>query len=114
MKTYTIKPEYLNLYGDNANPMTVITESDIERFAEDWNMDEFDIRCQLIENPEKPAFSAIHRFVGSPGWEELNDLIAEDSGIPEPYFETEEDYKQGVKEGFVKYDNYYTTIYADE
>ena len=114
MKTYTIKPEYLANYGSDANPMTVITESDIDRFAEEWDMDEFDIRQQLIENPEKPAFVPVHRFVGKPTWEELNELMRFDSGIDEDYFETEADYKQAIREGFVKYDGYYTTIYADE
>lgn len=114
MKTYTIKPEFLHLYGKDANPMTVLTESDVENFAQEWEMDEFDIRQQLIENDPKPAFRPVHRFIGKPGWQELNDLIREDSGCDEDYCETENDYKQGVREGFIKYDGYYTTVFVDD
>ena len=112
MKTYIIKPEYLDRFGADANPMIVLTDSDIERFAADWEMSEDDLRDQLIE--QKPTgWTAIHRFVGKPGWQELNDLIREDSGVQEDYCETENDYKQAVLEGFIKYDGYYTTIWED-
>lgn len=112
MKRYIIKPEFLNLYGEDANPMTVLTSDDVDRLAADWEKDEFEIRGQLIELPES-GWTAIHRFVGNPGWQELNDLIREDSGVQEDYCETENDYRQAVRDGFIKYDGYYTTIYED-
>jgi hypothetical protein len=112
MKTYIIKPEYLAQFGSEAKPMTVLTDSDIERLAADWEMSEDDLRDQLIEQ-EPTTWTAIHRFVGKPDWQELNDLIREDSGVQEDFFETEEDYKKAVHDGFVKYDWYYTTIYED-
>jgi hypothetical protein len=113
MKTYIIKPEYLNLYGSDANPMTTLSENDITNFAEEWNIDEYDIRQQLIELPYT-GYTAIHRFVGKPDYNELNKLIAFDSGNTEPFFENETEYNSAIKNGFVKYDGYYTTIYADE
>ena len=112
MKTYIIKPEYLENFGSEAYPMTVLTQDDVERLAADWEMDEFDLRQQLIEQ-EESCWTPIHRFVGKPGWQELNELISEDSGVEEPYCETEEDYRRAVRDGFIKYDGYYTTIYED-
>ena len=113
MKRYIIKPEFITLYGENAGPMTELTEEDVENFAEDWGKDVFDLKSQLIEIRES-GYRPIHRFAGDPGWTELNSLIAEDSGINEPYCETEEDYKRAVKDGFIKYDGYYTTVYVDD
>jgi len=62
----------------------------------------------------KSAWRIIHRFPGNPSWEELNRLIAFDSGVKEPYCETEEDYKQAVKEGFIKFDGTETTVWIDD
>ena len=111
MKTYIVKPEYLDKW--QANSMTIITEDDIDRLAEEWEMDEYDLRQQLIEQ-EKTGFTARYRYAGKPDWQELNELIRHDDGIEEPFFEDEDAYKLGVREGFVRYDGYYTTIYFDE
>lgn len=112
MKTYTVKPEYLQAW--QAYPMDIITEEDIERFSNDWDKSVPELKAQLIENTYK-CYTPIHRFVGNPGWQELNDLIDfDEGGANEPYFKSEEDYKQGIKDGFVKYDGYYTTIFADD
>lgn len=112
MKRYIIKPEYLDNFGPEANAMTELTDSDIERFAADWEMSEDDLRDQLIEVRET-GFTAIHRFEGNPDWQQLNRLIAFDSGVDEPYCETEDDYRLAVHEGFIRFDGYYTTIYED-
>ena len=112
MKTYIIKPEYLDLYGSEATSMTVLTEDEVRDLASEWEKDESELIEQLIEI--KPSgYKAIHRFAGNPGWQELNELIRFDSGVQEDYCETEEDYIQAVREGFIKYDGYYTTIYED-
>lgn len=113
MKTYIIKPEFLELYGPDANPMTVLTEDDVEMFASCWGKDEYDLLQQLIDYVPG-GYRPIHRFVGNPSWQELNDLIREDSGCPEDFFETEDDYRLEVRSGFVQYDGYYTTIYVDD
>lgn len=112
MKTYIIKPEFINLYGESANSMTTLTEDDVRNLASDWEKDESEILDQLIEI--KPSgYTVIHRFAGNPGWQELNELIRFDSGVQEDYCETEDDYKQAVRDGFIKFDGYYTTIYED-
>ena len=61
----------------------------------------------------KFGWQIIHTFEGNPGWQELNKLIAFDSGVEEPYCETEADYHQAVKEGFIKFDGNVTTVWAD-
>ena len=48
-KRYKIKPEYLDLWGSEANEDSVVTESDIERLAVDWDMTPEQIREQLEE-----------------------------------------------------------------
>ena len=113
MNSYIIKPEYLPLFGEEANPMTVLDENEVERLAEEFEMDETELKKQLIEL-EPSGWTAIHRFAGKPGWQELNELIREDSGCDEDYCETEDDYWQAIKDGFIKIDGYYTTIWADE
>jgi len=113
VKTYIIKPEFLELYGPDANPMTILTEDDVEMIARGWEKDEYDILQQLIEL--KPSgYRPIHRFAGHPSWVELNNLIREDSGCDEDFFATEDDYRLEVRSGFVKYDGYYTTVYIDD
>lgn len=61
----------------------------------------------------KYGWHIIHRFAGNPTWQELNEMIRFASGVEEPYCETEEDYKQAVKEGFIKFDGQTTTIWCD-
>lgn len=61
----------------------------------------------------KFGWHIIHRFAGSPSWQELNELIRLDSGVEEPYCETESDYQQCVKEGWIRFDGKETTIWAD-
>lgn len=62
---------------------------------------------------KKFGWHIIHRFNGNPDWQELNDLIRFDSGVQEPYCETEDDYNQAVREGWIKFDGKETTIWAD-
>lgn len=113
MKTYIIKPDYIENFGNDANSMTVLTEDDVERLAEDWEMDVDELKGQLIEQ-ERHAFRPIHRFAGRQEWQKLNELIEFDSGVEEPMYETEDDYKRAVRDGFVTYDGYYTTIWVDD
>ena len=49
MKTYRIKPEFLHLWGSETTTETVVTESDVERFASEWDVDLEDLRDELIE-----------------------------------------------------------------
>ena len=113
MKTYIIKPEYLELYGPEATAMTELTDDDIRQLAADWEKDEDEIRSQLIEVLPS-GYRAIHRFAGNPNWSTLNDLIRFDSGCEEDYCETENDYRQAVHDGFIRFDGYYTTVYVDD
>lgn len=49
MKQYTIKPEYLPLWGEDADENTIITQDDIERFAADWEKPVEELLEQLEE-----------------------------------------------------------------
>lgn len=62
----------------------------------------------------KSTFRIIHRFPGKHTWQELNELIKFDSGVQEPYCETEEDYNMAVREGFIRYDGKETTVWVDD
>lgn len=55
----------------------------------------------------------IHKFPGNHAWQELNDLIRFDSGVEEPYCETEEDYSKAVSEGWIEFDGKDTIIWCD-
>lgn len=59
------------------------------------------------------SWHAIFRFEGKHSWEELNKLIAFDIGIDDPWFESEADYQEAVKDGFVIFDGHETIILAD-
>ena len=47
MATYRIKPEYIALWGDEANDETVLTEDDIEMIAHGWETPVDEIIDQL-------------------------------------------------------------------
>lgn len=55
----------------------------------------------------------VHKFPGKHAWQELNDLIRFDSGVEEPYCETEEDYNKAVSEGWIEFDGTDTIIWCD-
>lgn len=113
MKRYIIKPEFIDLFGSDANAYTVLTEDDVENFAREWEKPASEIEDQLIEL-RKTGYTALYRFSGKPGWQELNELIRFESGVQEDYCETETDYRRAVRDGFITYDGYYTTVWADE
>ena len=114
MKHYIIKPEFLHLYGEDATPTTVLDEDDVREFANEFGKGEAELIDQLIEI-RKTAWTPVNRFAGNPTWQELNKLIAFDSGVDDlHYCESEEDYKQAVKEGWITYDGYYTTVWRDD
>ena len=60
------------------------------------------------------AWRVIHTFPGKHDWQELNELIRFDSGVDEPYCETEEDYNQAVRDGFIKFYGDNTTVWIDD
>lgn len=49
MKNYTIKSEYLPLWGEDADENTIVTQDDIERFAADWEKPAEELLEQLEE-----------------------------------------------------------------
>lgn len=49
MKMYTIKPEYLPLWGEDADENTIITQDDVERLAADWETSVEELLEQLEE-----------------------------------------------------------------
>lgn len=116
MKTYIIKPESIDLFGSEANAYTVIAEDMLDDIAAGWEKSVDEILEHLIEDDsDKHAWKLLYRFAGAKlTREQLNNLIAFESGDPEPFFPTEDDFKQAVRDGFVKWDNYYTTIWIDD
>lgn len=46
--TYKIKPEFLDLWGEDATEDTVITESDLEMIARGWEKTPEELLEQLI------------------------------------------------------------------
>ena len=116
MKKYIIKPEYLSLYGDQANAYTVITEDEVARLSKDWETPVDEILEQLIEDDsDNHGWRLIYRLPGcGMTREQINQLISFDNGDPEEFFPTDEDYQASIREGFVKTDGYYTTVWADD
>ena len=112
MKKYIVKPEFIDLYGSDATPFTEYTDADIDYLADEWSMPRDSILEQLIEL--KPSTrTPLYRFAGKHSWQEVNELVKFNDGLDEPMFLDEDDYNQAVKEGFVGFDGYYTTIYED-
>ena len=48
-KTYKIKPEYIDGWGDDANEDTVLTEEDLEMITSGWEKTPDEVMYQLIE-----------------------------------------------------------------
>lgn len=118
MKTYIIKPEYIDNFGSDANAYTVLTEDDIRTYSEDFEKTEEEIRSMLIEDDtSKHCYRVLYRVPCEKKyftWEHINDFIAFESGDSAPFFETEEDFNKAIKDGFVTYDLYYVTIWVDD
>ena len=49
MKRYTIKPEYLTLWGEDCTEETIITEAEVERLAQEWEKPVDELLEQLEE-----------------------------------------------------------------
>lgn len=54
---YTIKPEYLNLWGEDATEETIIDAAEIERLSEEWGKPIEELMDQLVpaRNPDDPG-----------------------------------------------------------
>ena len=116
MKKYIIKPDYIDFFGPEANAYTVLTEDIVRTCAADFDKTEEEILEMLIEDDsDKHAWRLLYRFPGSKlSREQINSFISFDSGDPEEFFATDDDYKKAIADGFVKWDNYYTTIWVDD
>ena len=49
MKTYHIKPEFLDAWGNETTPETVIDEAEIDRLAAEWGLEKAALLEQLEE-----------------------------------------------------------------
>ena len=49
MKHYTIKPEYLTMWGENCTEETIIDSAEVERLAEEWGKPVEELLEQLTE-----------------------------------------------------------------
>ena len=116
MKKFIIKPDYIHLFGDHANAYTVITEDEVVRLSRDWETPVDEILEQLIEDDsDNHAWRLIYRLPGcGMTREQINQLISFDNGDPDEFFPTDEDYQAAIRDGFVKTDGYYTTVWADD
>jgi len=47
--TYKIKPEYLEKWGCETNDDTIITEQELHRLSDDWQIPIDELKEQLIE-----------------------------------------------------------------
>ncbi len=52
---YRIKPEFIDLWGDDANEETTVTGSELETFSSEWEMSKSDLLEQLIPVGVKEA-----------------------------------------------------------
>ena len=116
MKSYLIKPESIDLFGSEANAYTVLSESDIENLATSWEKPVDDLLSHLIEDDSgNHCYRVLYRFPGSRMTrEQINERIAYESGDPEEFFATNDDYRKAIENGFVTWDAYYTTIWIDD
>ena len=46
---YKIKPEFIDLWGEDASEETVISENELEAFAREWEMPKSELLPQLIQ-----------------------------------------------------------------
>lgn len=66
MKNYTIKPEYLSLWGDGTTEETVVTEDELHRLVQEWDKPEEELLEQLREIEYIPVSEAELRQEGFP------------------------------------------------
>lgn len=116
MKKYIIKPESIEFFGPDASPYTVITEEEVERIAQDWEKTTDEVLEHLIEDDsDQHAWRVLYRFPGNRmSREQINKCISFDSGDPEEFFKTDDEYRKAIDDGFVKWDWYYTTVWIDD
>lgn len=116
MKKYIIKPDFMDQFGPEANAYTVIDEETVETLASDWEKTVDDVTEMLIEDDsDTHTWRVFYRFPGNRMTrEQINQRISLDSGDPEDFFATDEDYKKAIEEGFVTWDSYYTTVFVDD
>ena len=57
MKYYTVKPEYLTLWGENVTEDTIVTAAEVENLAHEWEKPVDELLCQLDEIPMQDAVS---------------------------------------------------------
>ena len=116
MKKYIIKPEFIDKFGSDANAYTVIAEEDVELYASDFGKTADDVKEMLIEDDsDKHAWRLLYRFPGNRmSREQINRLISFESGDPDDFFASDDDYKKAIEDGFVKWDWYYTTVWVDD
>lgn len=56
MKTYHIKPEYLDQWGEDATEETVLTEDDVRSISLGWSMQDYEVEYQLIPDDGEYRF----------------------------------------------------------
>lgn len=52
MKTYKIKPEFLEAWGNETTPETVIDSRELSRLSREWNIPEAELLEQLEQIDE--------------------------------------------------------------
>lgn len=63
---------------------------------------------------KKPVYTTLARFHGHLNLEELNDAIRAEFGDDTLCFESEEDYSNAIKQGFIEFDGNDTLLLSDE
>lgn len=58
--TYKIKPEFVNLWGEDATEDTILTEADLEMIARGWEKPVEELLDQLIPQEENTMDSTLY------------------------------------------------------
>jgi hypothetical protein len=97
MKTYTVKPKYLPLWGEDADENTIISQDDVERLATAWETSVEELLDQLEEvgdslwegyDPENNHVQFVMDHLGhvwvhrQDGWELWNPEYYTEDGLP--------------------------------
>lgn len=81
--TYKIKPEYADLWGEDVNEDTIITESDLKMIARGWEKTPEELMDQLIpQEPKQISLDNGHTYLDADEAIKTMQEQAEESGIP--------------------------------
>ena len=66
-----------------------------------------------MKNVDCVGWHIAYRFAGKLNRQELNEKIRFETGVEEPFCETEEDFDRAIKEGWITFDGNETIVWED-